>query len=64
MTQSVSTPLSWHQTVFQQWFERQHSQRAAHAYLLIVPEDTGGEQLVQAMAASLLCDAPTSAHHA
>lgn len=57
-------PLSWHQTVFQQWFERQHSQRAAHAYLLIVPEDTGGEQLVQAMAASLLCDAPTSAHHA
>ena len=53
-----------HQTVFQQWFERQQSQRAAHAYLLIAPEDTGGEQLVQAMAASLLCDTPTSAHHA
>lgn len=64
MTHSVSTPLSWHQTVFQQWFERQQSQRAAHAYLLIAPEDTGGEQLVQAMAASLLCDTPTSAHHA
>ena len=64
MTQNVSKPLSWHQAIFQQWFERHHSARAAHAYLLIAPEDTGGEQLVQAMAASLLCDTPTMARHA
>ena len=64
MTHQISIPLSWHQTVFSNWFERHSSKRAAHAYLLIAPEDTGGEQLVQAMAASLLCDAPTAEHHA
>ena len=64
MTQSVSTPLSWHQTVFQQWVARQQSPRAAHAYLVIAPEDTGGEQLVQAMVASVLCDTPTAEQHA
>ena len=64
MTHQISIPLSWHQTVFFNWFERHASKRAAHAYLLIAPEDTGGEQLVQAMAASLLCDTPTAEHHA
>ena len=64
MTQHISVPLSWHQTVFSHWFERHASNRPAHAYLLIAPEDTGGEQLAHAMAASLLCDTPTPAHHA
>lgn len=64
MTHRVSTPLSWHQPVLSQWFDRQQSVRAAHAYLVIAPEDTGGEQLVEAMAASLLCDMPTADHHA
>ncbi len=60
----ISVPLPWHQTVFSQWFERHHSNRSAHAYLFVAPEDTGGETLAQAMAASLLCDSPTAEHHA
>ena len=58
------TPLPWHQTVFAQWLSRQHSERPAHASLVIAPEDTGGEQLVEAMAAAVLCESPTSEQYA
>ena len=64
MNPTVSTPLPWHQTVFAQWLSRQHSERPAHASLIIAPEDTGGEQLVEAMAAAVLCESPTSEQHA
>lgn len=58
------TPLPWHQSLYTAWWTRQHSDRPAHASLVVAPEDTGGEQLVQAMAAGLLCDAPTPEYQA
>ena len=64
MKHTVSTPLPWHQTAFSLWLSRQHSKRSAHASLVIAPEDTGGEQLVEAMAAAVLCEAPTTEQHA
>ena len=60
----ISTPLPWHQAPFVHWLERQNSKRPVHASLVIAPEDTGGEQLVQAMAASILCETPTVERHA
>ena len=64
MNHTVPTPLPWHQTVFAQWLSRQHSERPAHASLVIAPEDTGGEQLVEAMAAAVLCESLTAEQHA
>ena len=64
MTHTISIPLPWQQVAFTQWIERQHSERPAHASLLIAPEDTGGEQLVEAMAAAMLCESPTPEHYA
>ena len=64
MTHTVSMPLPWQQTTFAHWFESHHSDRPAHAYLVLAQEDTGGEQMVHAMADSLLCQNPSAQHHA
>lgn len=56
MNQGVAVPLPWHEAVFSRWAVRQVSDRAAHAYLVVAPEGTGGERLLEAMAASVLCE--------
>ncbi len=64
MNHPIPTPLPWHQHALTQWLARQHSERPAHASLVIAPEETGGKQLVEAMAASVLCESPTPEQHA
>ena len=56
----MHTTLSpWHAPFFAKW----HAQaNRAHAYLLVAPEDTGGEALLHHLAASVLCEHPTEAH--
>ncbi|TDR31880.1 DNA polymerase III subunit delta' [Hydromonas duriensis] len=51
--------LPWHTTFFEQWHAQ--SQRS-HAYLLIAPEDTGGEAFLHQLAASVLCEKPNADH--
>ncbi|MGL4767831.1 MAG: DNA polymerase III subunit delta' [Formosimonas sp.] len=49
--------LPWHTALFDTW--RQLAQHA-HAYLVVAPQDTGGEQLLHSMAASVLCETPAA----
>lgn len=48
--------LPWHIPAFKKW----HSlPKHAHAYLLVAPEQTGGEDLLHQLASSVLCETPS-----
>lgn len=53
--------LPWHADMFATW---QQLPQHAHAYLLIAPEQTGGEALLHQLSASVLCDSPTELRQA
>ena len=56
------TPLfPWHTDVFRAWHALP---KHAHAYLVIAPDDTGGENLLSHLATSVLCESPLPSHEA
>lgn len=61
MSQAIPAVLPWHKATFQKWHEQTHR---SHAYLIVSPEDTGGESLLHSFAASVLCETPSSSFEA
>lgn len=53
--------LPWHADIFKAWHTLP---KHAHAYLLIAPIQTGGEELLHDISTSVLCESPTESHQA
>lgn len=60
----ISSPHPWQEKQWQQLQAARASERLPHAILLHGVQGMGKSDFANAMASSLMCDAPTSQHHA